>query len=213
MVKKIIQIFINFLSISMIVISIIALISVVFSPKDEIPSVFGYSILHVLTGSMEPTITSNDIIVVKKVLPNKIETNDIISFYSREEDIYGEINTHRVIDVEKTESAYFFITKGDANELVDNEKVNGEDLLGKVIWNSSLLGKIIKLLINPIFFILFIALPLFSMIIYNIIKVIKSAKEVAKEEELQAIKEAKKQLKQDIELLQKEAKLAKKDKE
>ncbi len=44
---------------------------------------FGYTALRVTTGSMKPTYDVDTLIVVKKVDPETIKVNDVISFIRR----------------------------------------------------------------------------------------------------------------------------------
>ncbi len=86
------------------------------------PTLFGFSSAMVLTGSMEPAISANDMIVTQK--KTAYEVGDIIMFES------GNILvTHRI--AEKTEDS--FITKGDANNVEDASPVKAEQIVGKVI--------------------------------------------------------------------------------
>lgn len=90
-------------------------------------SVFGTSIVRVISGSMEPSIHNGDYIIIKKTDSSELEKGDIICFYSRESDIYGKLNTHRI--TERLDDGSF-ITKGDANNTEDSEAVKAEDILG-----------------------------------------------------------------------------------
>ena len=83
--------------------------------------VFGYSIFNVATGSMEPVISQNDIIVVKE--QRDYELNDIVTF--RSDNAYV---THRVI----SKSGNSIITKGDANNAKD-VSIKKDDIIGKVV--------------------------------------------------------------------------------
>lgn len=98
--------------------------------KGEVPSVFNYSVLKIVSGSMEDTIHTGSYILVKKVDPEDIKENDIISFYSQDPIIYGLPNTHRVVDIINVDGKYEFVTKGDANVANDLITAKQEDLIG-----------------------------------------------------------------------------------
>ena len=111
------------------------------------PDLFGYAPVDVLTGSMEPVFSPGDVIIIEKNADYKI--NDIVT-YTYEDTLI----THRIID--KSEEGY--ITKGDANNVADNELVKGEQIVGKYlfvipfvgllkIWIKSPLGIVVILLI------------------------------------------------------------------
>lgn len=108
-----------------LVLVIFSKVRMIISGKDYF-EMFGYSVFNVATGSMEPTIRKNDIIIVK--LSDEYNTNDIITF--KKENSYI---THRVIMVNDNN----IVTKGDANNTNDVE-----------IEKSAVLGKVIKILHN-----------------------------------------------------------------
>ncbi|MCD8195420.1 MAG: signal peptidase I, partial [Coprobacillus sp.] len=73
--------------------------------NNQMPTVFGYSVASVGSGSMEPTINTGDVIVNKKC--DQYEVDDIITFYSEAESRYI---THRIVDINEDGS---FKTQGD----------------------------------------------------------------------------------------------------
>ena len=77
-------------------------------------SIFGYSVLKVVSGSMEPSIHEGDYIYIKRTDTDSLKAGDIISFYSQDDSIKGEINTHRISAVLSDGT---FVTKGDANKI------------------------------------------------------------------------------------------------
>ena len=102
--------------------------------------------------------------------------------YRRMYSANSQLNTHRVVAMEEVDGKLQFTTKGDANEIADLEVVYEKDILGKVIASSLLLGKIIRLLLNPFGFVVVIIIPLFIMVVMNIRSAIYAAKELSKEE-------------------------------
>ena len=96
--------------------------------RGKAAEVFGVSIMRVVTGSMEPSILEGDYIIVKKADPSALCEGDIICFYSRDSEIYGKPNTHRIVRRLDDGS---FVTKGDANRTEDTASVLPEDIIGK----------------------------------------------------------------------------------
>ena len=94
----------------------------------------GLSILTVSSNSMQPELTVGDIIIIKKCSDYKI--NDIITYSVDEQYLV----THRIIEKEGNN----FYTKGDSNNVSDNEIVKIENVKGKLIYNSKLLKLIYK---------------------------------------------------------------------
>lgn len=99
--------------------------------RGEVPSVFGYSVMHIVSDSMETTIEKDDYILIKRADPSEVEKNDIICFYSTDPQIYGYPNTHRVIEEPIFENGeYRYITKGDKSPLPDTAHAEGDRLIG-----------------------------------------------------------------------------------
>jgi signal peptidase len=103
------------------------------------PSVFGLKTFCIISGSMEPNISKNDVVIIKEVEQNEINKGDIISF-----NINGETITHRVINISSnSEGDLLYTTQGDANNIEDDEKITFEDIEGKYIGRIPKIGKII----------------------------------------------------------------------
>ena len=121
--KKIIKTIVDVLTISVflvLVLIIVAKVKMMFSGKDYF-ELFGYSVFTVATGSMEPAISQNDVIIVKK--EDEYEVNDITTFISEKAYV-----THRIISIKGHE----FVTKGDANNAKD-AIIQDKDIIGKVV--------------------------------------------------------------------------------
>ena len=194
MLVKILRTIINILSVFMIVVALFVLLSVVMTKPGQAPTVMGYSSFRVLSGSMEPTIRTDSMILVKTVAPSQIHEGDIISFYSSDPALAGAVNTHRVLSIERDSGVYIFTTKGDANIIPDEYPTSGNDVIGVVIFSSYFLGRLIRLLSNPLVFIPIILVPLLLLLVLNMVKTVKLAKAAAQEEEQQQIEAIKEEL-------------------
>lgn len=86
------------------------------------PTVFGFSAAVVISGSMEPTISVNDMVVIQDQAD--YEQGDIITYESGE-----SLITHRIVG--QTEEG--FLTRGDANQANDPAPVPQELVVGKVV--------------------------------------------------------------------------------
>lgn len=151
--RKVAEIIINVLTICVFVllaIMIFAKVKMMISKKDYF-EVFGYSVFNVATGSMEPTIKQNDIIVVQ--MNAKYDVDDIITF---EKD--GSYITHRVVTINDNN----IITKGDANNANDLA-INKNAVLGKVVKVYADAGIWQKILTSPkVIILIFLTLILFD---------------------------------------------------
>jgi signal peptidase I len=104
--------------------------------KGEVPYFFGYSIMNIVSGSMEDEIPAGTYILIKKVDAKKIKEGDIICFYSDDPAIKGYPNTHVVIEPPiHGENGIEFVTKGTANPDKDRCTAKGDKLIGKHITN------------------------------------------------------------------------------
>ena len=182
--------FINCCAIVLIVASLFVLLTVVMTPSGQVPQVMGFSILQVLTGSMEPTIPEVSMLLIQETDPKSLQPGDIISFFSPDPSLDGALNTHRIQQVVAEGDTLEFITKGDANFLEDQQPVAAEQVVGKVIFISPTLGKFVRLISNPLVFGLAILLPLAAMLIANLVRAMRSAVQLAKKEEEEAVRQA-----------------------
>lgn len=127
---------------------LIILISVLFlgiATGDTPGSLFGYTIRLVITGSMEPTIKTNSINIIKRCAIDDIEIGDILCFN------YGQDIAHRVIEKYTNDNGDIILhTKGDANELPDNLEINKDMVVGKVVKTFNFVSSILdKYSISP----------------------------------------------------------------
>jgi len=126
----------------------------------------------IMSGSMQPALNVGDIAILIKVPANKILLGDVIQYVSRE----GAV-LHRVVTIKQG----YFITKGDANNVIDYAPVYPSQIKGKLLFIIPKLGWIsiyIKIMIfsiirfiycNPINLIGFTIIFsfIFSYFIYN----------------------------------------------
>ncbi len=113
--------------------------------KGDIPYFFGYSIMNIVSGSMEDTIPEGSYILIKKADPSEIRKGDIICFFSDDPRIEGFPNTHTVVeDPIQGENGLEFVTKGDANLLKDAETAKGDKLIGRYVKNLDVLTRFSK---------------------------------------------------------------------
>lgn len=181
---------INICAILLIAASLFVLLTVVMTPSGQVPQVMGFSLLRVLTGSMEPTIPEDSILLIQRTDPSELQPGDIISFFSPDPALDGALNTHRIQRIDSDGKTLQFITKGDANLIEDQQPVEAQWIAGKVIYISPTLGKVVRLVSNPLVFGLAILLPLAGMLIANLIRALRSALLLAKEEEAEAVRQA-----------------------
>lgn len=122
--KKILKIFINSLTTLLLILLAIAVFgkaTVVFGNKTY-PNYFGYTFFSIASGSMEPSLYVNDVILVK-INEKDIKKGDIITYAKNK-----EIITHRVISINNDS----LTVKGDANNTID-DPIESSQVIGKVV--------------------------------------------------------------------------------
>lgn len=103
---------------------------------------FGYKPYIIQTGSMEPAIKVNSLVIVKQGGFDEIKVGDVISFKMRDKNINV---CHRVIEKNGDE----FVTKGDNNNSEDLERVLKDKYIGKVVFSTNLTAFVIAFLSKP----------------------------------------------------------------
>ena len=179
----------NAAAIVLIAASVLVLLVVVLTPQGQVPRILGYSVLRVTTGSMEPEIPVDSMILVRRTDPGAIREGDIITFFSREPGLEGALNTHRVQSIAQRDGSLYFTTKGDANALEDQAPVTSEALVGKVVFVSAAMGAVLRLLTNPLVFVPLILLPLLGMLVMNAVRTARLAAKLARQEEEEAVRQ------------------------
>jgi len=106
---------------------------------NELPTINGYALLEVISGSMEPKISKGDIVVIDTKV-KKYKVNDIITF----KDVNGSFVTHRIVEINDSE----LITKGDANNTID-EAIDKDMIIGRYVYQINGIGALIKSLRSP----------------------------------------------------------------
>ncbi|WP_302935969.1 signal peptidase I [uncultured Senegalimassilia sp.] len=182
---------VNALAAVVIVVALVVLLRATFTPAGEVPTIGGYGILRTLTGSMEPAIPVHSlVVVVQQTDPAELQVGDTITFEATEGALDGALNTHRIVQIDEGPAGPVFHTKGDANAVEDAQTVSADHVIGRVVFVSSGLGVIVSLLTNPLLFFPLIVVPLAVLLVLEIRKMVKSAREVAQAEEQAALAQA-----------------------
>ena len=142
--------------------------------------IFGYSVLRVETGSMEPTLHVGDYIIVQRRDPDTIRVDDIISFYSEDPEINGMLVTHRVASLNSDGT---FTTIGDANPVTDTTAVRSEMIMGVYVRKSVFYMWLGSFADTSKLFMLIVLIPLTLVSIYELTTVIKIGKNIHEETE------------------------------
>lgn len=132
----------------------------------------------VLSGSMEPSISPGDVIIVGSVDPGQIRSGDVITFRRSSE---SRPTTHRVVEVVERDSGLAFRTQGDNNEDPDPELVPSEQVVGTVLTVEGhllaipLVGRVIMFAGTRAGFLLLGLLPIGLLVLSEIWNVVTTA--------------------------------------
>jgi len=117
--------------------------------------------------SMEPVITSSDVIVVKPVDPSDLKVGDIIAYEYETDD--GTVTiTHRIVDIDNG-----FITEGDFNNIIDDYVVEPSDVVGIFWFKIPYLGSFIHFAHTDAGYVSLILMPAILLIAIETRKIIK----------------------------------------
>ena len=98
---------------------------------------FHYYALAIASGSMSPIIKKGDVVIVEKIDEqyDKLQEGEVIAFKYN-----NVVIVHRLNKIIKIGDTYYFYTKGDANEDVDNWVVEENMIIGVVNLKVSYIG-------------------------------------------------------------------------
>lgn len=124
--------------------------------------------IMVVGTSMYPSITQDDIIIIKPIDPETLKIGDIIAYrYNIGEDNFASI--HRVIDIRDG----IIKTKGDNLSVPDRYGVMSENIVGIMIGKIPYVGYIIRFAGSEIGYIIFILIPAVILIMKETKKILK----------------------------------------
>ena len=106
--------------------------------------IFGFTPYSILSPSMTPEYQVGDLVYVKSVNPEKIQTGDVITFVANDDLL---LVTHRVDEINRENSLIY--TKGDTNQERDAVPVHYENVVGVVKFSLPKLGYISNYFSSP----------------------------------------------------------------
>lgn len=124
------------------------------------PTVFGYALYRVSSGSMEPFLQVGDIIISKECDPMELKQGDIITYNGTSGQFAGKRVTHRVITepyFDKSDGKYYLVTKGDDNPAEDTPILTTQ-VTGKYLDKIQFLKWIYDVFVTPWGLLILIAL-------------------------------------------------------
>ena len=151
-IRKLVYIFL------VIILYNIVLLYMSYIDKFDTPSFYIYKAYVITTNSMEPELKKDDVVVIKKAKADYLKQGDIITFKQN-----GETITHRIVQIDDIEDGKLYITKGDNNNVQDEQGLRFDQIEGKLVIKIPQLGKMVASFKNGIIIVLVL---LISAIIY-----------------------------------------------
>ena len=172
------------LGIALVIFEVLIIVFLVISKvQGNPPTLFGYQMYFIRTGSMSPYLEPGDVIISKKYDGGELiagDDGDIVTYYG---DVNGTVDmiTHRVIEVDGD----MVTTQGDANNTADSP-INKSEIEAVMVHKTVVIDKIYKIITTTWGFWLCIFAPIAMLIVFEIVslvKELKKEKEVAEENE------------------------------
>lgn len=138
---------------------------------NALPMPFGYGTAVVMSGSMEPTLSVGDMVVIRQ--EDAYEVGDVVVYQSRD-----SLVIHRIVSIGED----LFTARGDANN-TDDDPVALRDIKGRLVLAVPFAGRILQILKStPVMLVILVAAAVLMELSWQ--------KEKEKDdEELDAIKE------------------------
>lgn len=116
---------------------------------NELPMPFGFGAAVILSGSMEPQLSVNDLIIVKP--EDSYVVGDIVVYQDK-----SILIVHRIVDIDENT----ITTKGDANYSSD-KPIDISAIKGEVIYTIPYIGIIVNYLKSPVGIVITILMSIF----------------------------------------------------
>lgn len=163
---------------TLIVIAVVAMLAIVFVQRitGREPSLFGYRMNYIRTGSMEPTIKQGDVILCKNVSAAEVKNGDIITYINDGRITAlpeGQTICHRVVMEPQTRDGVIYMTtKGDANTESDPE-ISESQVIGRYLRKMTIMTLFYKVFLTKWGF-LIVIIPLALMLVLEIYRMAHS---------------------------------------
>lgn len=127
----------------------------------------GYQLRVVESGSMEPTIPTGAVVVVRAA--ETYAVGDVVTFQRRGD---AAATTHRIIALEDGD----FIMQGDANNVADMTPVRPAEVVGRVMVTVPYVGYVLAFAKQPIGFLILVGLPAGLIVFEQITRIRRAIK-------------------------------------
>ena len=126
-----------------------------------VPLAFEMRAYTVLSGSMEPTLDTADVVLVAPIAAHEARLGDIVTF--KDPKGSGRLITHRVRGISLSGREAAFVTRGDANVESERWTVPQNGQIGKVRYRLPNLGYLAFAVGIPIVRLLLVTIPVLAL--------------------------------------------------
>lgn len=141
--------------------TVISLMIQKFALKKEVPDLFGYKILQVMSGSMSGEFETGDTILIKKISDeSNLKIGDVVTYKVKT----NTLVTHRIVNITKTGESLSYTMKGDANNTEDAEKITFSVIEGIYVKKLGIIGNLINLMQRPYGMVVIFTIPIVMII-------------------------------------------------
>jgi signal peptidase I len=134
----------------------------------SLSGLFGYQSFTVLSGSMEPTISTGDVILVRKISPLEARIGDVVTFRSPEQPT--KIVSHRVRSMQVADGLVRFVTRGDANTGAERWQVPANGQIGRVAVHVPKLGYVTNRAGSRFGKLIFLVIPALVLLVSEVLR-------------------------------------------
>lgn len=129
--------------------TLVLIMSLISRINGSSPSLFGYSLYRVSSGSMAPELGVGDVILVHSCDGMDVKKDDIVTYVATSGEMSGKLITHRVLKAPYQEGdEHYLITKGDANDYSD-DPINVKQIEGKMLTKVGILKYLFDFFVTP----------------------------------------------------------------
>ena len=128
-------------------------------------------------------IHTGSLVISKRVSPENLVIGDVVTFKSKDDST--TLVTHRIEQISKENGELSFITKGDANDVIDLEPVKPENIIARVQYDIPYLGYMTEFIKTKQGMLLVVIIPAIALLLIEIFKLIGYASELDKQKKAQ----------------------------
>lgn len=138
------------LTIILFLLALVVAVTLITRITGSTPSLFGYSIYRVSTGSMQPELMVGDVILSHQVDDvNSLKVGDVITYRGISGDYTDKLITHEIVKAPyEQDGVTYVVTKGIANQ-VEDLPVQESQIVGKLVCKIPFLDQIYAFFLTP----------------------------------------------------------------